>query len=38
MDLDRRTTIAYTMNKMAKNFLGGARTSRYLALVYNAIK
>jgi CubicO group peptidase (beta-lactamase class C family) len=38
MDLDRRTTIAYTMNKMAKSLLGGARTSRYLALVYDAIK
>ena len=38
MDLDRRATIAYTMNKMANSFLGGARTSRYLTLVYDAIK
>jgi len=37
MDLDRRTTIAYTMNNMADSLIGSDRASRYLRLIYEVL-
>jgi CubicO group peptidase (beta-lactamase class C family) len=37
MNPDRRTTIAYTMNKMGPGFLGSERTRRYVTLIYEAL-
>jgi CubicO group peptidase (beta-lactamase class C family) len=37
MDLDRRTTAAYVMNKMAPGIEGSARTDRYFTLIYDAL-
>jgi CubicO group peptidase (beta-lactamase class C family) len=37
MNPDRRTTIAYTMNKIGPNFLGSERTRRYVTLIYEAL-
>jgi CubicO group peptidase (beta-lactamase class C family) len=37
MNPDRRTTIAYIMNKMGSRFLGSDRTQRYVTLIYEAL-
>jgi len=37
MNPDRRTTIAYVMNKMGPGVEGSARTNRYFNLVYDAL-
>lgn len=37
MDLHRRMTIAYTMNKMADSLIGSDRASRYLKLIYSVL-
>jgi len=37
MDLHRRLTIAYTMNRMAPELVGSDRTRRYVELVYDAL-
>lgn len=37
MDVDRRLTIAYTMNKMDLGTLGGPRTHSYVKAVYRAL-
>jgi CubicO group peptidase (beta-lactamase class C family) len=37
MDLDRRMTIAYTMNKMAPGIIGSDRSESYLRAIYDAI-
>ena len=37
MDPDRRTTIAYVMNKMAPGIEGSDRTTRYFTLAYEAL-
>lgn len=36
MDLDRRITFAYTMNRLGAGILGSERTHDYLAKVYEA--
>jgi CubicO group peptidase (beta-lactamase class C family) len=37
MDVDRRVTIAYVMNKMENVGLGNSRTKTYIEAVYNAL-
>lgn len=37
MDLDRRLTITYAMNKMAAGGLGNDRTKAYVQAVYQAL-
>lgn len=37
MDLERRLTISYTMNKLADVGLGSNRTKAYVGAIYNAI-
>lgn len=37
MNPDRRTTIAYVMNKMGPGIEGSARTDRYFRLIYEAL-
>lgn len=37
MDLDRRTTIAYMMNKMAPGIIGSDRGERYVRAVYDCL-
>ena len=37
MDVGRRLTIAYTMNKMAPGIIGSDRSNRYIAAVYDAL-
>jgi CubicO group peptidase (beta-lactamase class C family) len=37
MNPDRRTTIAYAMNKMGPGTLGSERTARYARLAYDAL-
>jgi CubicO group peptidase (beta-lactamase class C family) len=37
MDLDRRVTFAYTMNKLGAGILGSERTHRYLRHVYEVL-
>jgi len=37
MNPDRRTTIAYVMNKMGPGVLGSERTARYASLIYEAL-
>jgi CubicO group peptidase (beta-lactamase class C family) len=37
MDLDRRLTISYMMNRMAPGLLGSARTEAYVRAVYAAL-
>jgi CubicO group peptidase (beta-lactamase class C family) len=34
---DRRTTVAYVMNKMGQGTLGSERTARYASLIYEAL-
>jgi hypothetical protein len=34
---DRRTTIAYVMNKMGPGILGSDRTATYTALIFDAV-
>ena len=38
MDLDRRATFAYVMNKMGPGVTGSARTNRYAALIDAALR
>jgi CubicO group peptidase (beta-lactamase class C family) len=38
MDLDRRITISYVMNKMGEGTIGTSRTATYVDAVYNALK
>ncbi|MDV6287105.1 hypothetical protein R2F25_00375 [Streptomyces sp. UP1A-1] len=38
MDLDRRVTFAYTMNRMGAGLLGSDRTHSYLGRVYDALE
>ena len=38
MDLDRRLTISYMMNKMASGILGSARSEAYVRAVYSALR
>lgn len=38
MDLGRRLTITYTMNKMAPGIIGSARSNEYIAAVYAAVR
>jgi hypothetical protein len=37
MDLDRRMTIAYVMNKMAPGIIGSVRSAMYLRGAYQAL-
>jgi CubicO group peptidase (beta-lactamase class C family) len=37
MDLDRRITVAYMMNKMAPGIIGSARSAAYLRAAYQAL-
>ncbi|MFI0469689.1 serine hydrolase domain-containing protein [Saccharopolyspora sp. 5N102] len=37
MDLDRRMTISYVMNKMGPGVLGSSRTETYLRAIYDAV-
>ena len=37
MDLDRRTTISYMMNKMAAGIIGSDRSERYVRAVHSAL-
>ena len=37
MNPDRRTTIAYVMNKMGPGIEGSERTARYFTLIYDAL-
>jgi hypothetical protein len=37
MDLDRRLTISYMMNRMAPGILGSARAEAYVRAVYAAL-
>ncbi|WP_280444756.1 serine hydrolase domain-containing protein [Nocardia brasiliensis] len=37
-DLDRRITVAYTMNKMAPGLIGSPRADAYLRAVFNAVR
>jgi len=37
MNPDRRTTIAYVMNKMGPGIEGSARTDRYFRLIYDVL-
>jgi CubicO group peptidase (beta-lactamase class C family) len=37
MDVDRRTTLSYVMNKMGPDTTGTERTNRYLSLIYEAL-
>ena len=37
VDPDRRTTVAYMMNRMGQGTLGNERTARYAALIYEAL-
>jgi CubicO group peptidase (beta-lactamase class C family) len=37
MDLDRRATITYVMNKMGPGTTGTERTNRYARLIYEAL-
>jgi CubicO group peptidase (beta-lactamase class C family) len=37
MDLDRRLTISYMMNKMAPGILGSDRSEAYIRAIYNAL-
>ena len=37
MDLDRRLTISYMMNRMAPGILGSDRSEAYVRAVYDAI-
>lgn len=37
MDVGRRTTISYVMNKMGPGTLGSERTARYLTLIFEAL-
>jgi hypothetical protein len=37
MDLDRRMTISYVMNKMAPGILGSDRSRTYIEAVYEAL-
>jgi CubicO group peptidase (beta-lactamase class C family) len=37
MNPDRRTTIAYVMNKMGPGIEGSERTNRYFNLIYDAL-
>lgn len=37
MDLDRRVTITYVMNKMGTDILGSSRAAQYVAAVYDAL-
>jgi CubicO group peptidase (beta-lactamase class C family) len=37
MDLDRRMTVAYMMNKMAPGIIGSARSAAYLRAAYQAL-
>ena len=36
MDLDRRMTVAYTMNKMGAGVVGSDRTEAYLRAIYDS--
>ena len=38
MDLDRRLTIGYTMNRMAPGIIGSDRAESYLTAVYDALR
>jgi len=38
MDLDRRLTISYMMNKMAPGILGSTRSEAYIRAVYDAVR
>ncbi|WP_329139105.1 beta-lactamase family protein [Streptomyces sp. NBC_01476] len=38
MDLDRRMTISYMMNKMAPGILGSERSAAYVAAVYDCLR
>lgn len=38
MDLGRRLTISYTMNKMAPSIIGSPRSNEYIAEVYCAVR
>jgi CubicO group peptidase (beta-lactamase class C family) len=37
MDLDRKVTITYTLNKMGSGTLGNPRTEKYVKAVYAAL-
>jgi hypothetical protein len=37
MDLDRRLTISYMMNRMAPGILGSDRAEAYVRAVYDAV-
>jgi hypothetical protein len=37
MDLDRRLTITYVMNRMASRLLGSERSEAYIRAVYAAL-
>jgi hypothetical protein len=37
MDLDRRLTFSYMMNKMGPGIMGSPRTESYLRTVYRAL-
>jgi CubicO group peptidase (beta-lactamase class C family) len=37
MNPDRRTTVAYVMNKMGQGLFGSERTARYASLIYEAL-
>jgi CubicO group peptidase (beta-lactamase class C family) len=37
MDLDRKMTISYAMNKLEMTFVGSARTKAYVAAIYDAL-
>lgn len=37
IDPDRRTTVAYVMNKMGPEVLGSSRTAKYMTLIYEAL-
>ena len=37
MDLDRRLTISYMMNRMAPGILGSDRSEAYVRAVYDAL-
>jgi hypothetical protein len=38
MDLDRRLTVSYMMNKMGPGIIGSPRTESYLRAAYGALE
>jgi len=38
MDLDRRLTVGYTMNRMAPGIIGSDRAASYLTALYDALR